>query len=175
MLQGCIAGDRIAQAKLYQLYAARMLGVCMWYAKNREEAEEILHDGFMRVFTYLKTYRGRGSLEGWIRSIMVNAALFRYRNKSARLQPVLPMDLAPPHLADEASVLSGMAVKELVLLVQSLTPAYRLVFTLHVLEGWKHREIAEMLGISEGTSKSNLSAARIQLQQALARETAVSF
>src|ERR1700686_400160 len=82
IIKGCIAGDRASQQKLYNLYARKMMGVCLWYAHSREEAEEILQDGFMRVFTYIGTYKGKGSFEGWIRKIIVNAALFKYRNKS---------------------------------------------------------------------------------------------
>src|SRR5882672_8221524 len=82
LIKDCIAGNRAAQAELYKLYARKMLGVCLWYARNKEEAEEILQDGFMRVFTYLHKFSGKGSFEGWIRKIMINAALFKYRNKS---------------------------------------------------------------------------------------------
>ena len=81
LIEGCIAGDRAFQTKLYDLFAPKMLGVCMRYAKNREEAEEVLHEGFMRVFTYIKKFKGIGSFEGWIRKIMVNCALSKYRNK----------------------------------------------------------------------------------------------
>ncbi|WP_208419833.1 RNA polymerase sigma factor [Paraflavitalea devenefica] len=173
-MKKCIAGDRIAQAKLYNLYARKMLGVCMWYAKNREEAEEILHDGFMRVFTYLKKYKGNGSLEGWIRKIMVNAALLRYRNRASHLQPVFDRNQDAQNIAESASIIASLEAKELVQLVQKLTPAYRMVFTLYVLEGMKHREIAAMLGISEGTSKSNLADARSLLQKALKPQKKIS-
>jgi len=167
MIRGCIAGNRASQGELYRRYASRMMGVCMWYARNREEAEEIMQDGFVRVFTYLHKYKGNGCFEGWIRKIMVNAALFKYRNKSARLRPVIELDSDVHARAEEAIFISNYDEKQLVKLVQSLTPAYRLVFNLYVFEGLKHREIAELLGISEGTSKSNLSDARTILQRAL--------
>lgn len=166
IIKGCIAGERASQARLYNLYARKMMGVCMWYARNREEAEEILQDGFMRVFTYIHKYSGSGSFEGWIRKIMVNTALFRYRNKS-HLRPVIAFDADVHDTAGSISVISLLDTKELLHLVQSLPPVYRLVFSLHVLEGMKHREIAELLGISEGTSKSNLAGARAILQKAL--------
>ncbi|MEO5564903.1 MAG: sigma-70 family RNA polymerase sigma factor [Chitinophagaceae bacterium] len=166
LIKGCIAGDRAFQTKLYELFAPKMLGVCLRYAKNREEAEEILHEGFLRVFTYIGKFKGSGSFEGWIRKIMVNCALFRYRNKS-HLQPVIRLDTLGYDAASETDIVSMLNAKELLSLIQTLPSAYRLVFNLYVFEGYKHREIAEVLGISEGTSKSNLSDARTFLQKAL--------
>ena len=138
----------------------------MRYAKNREEAEEVLHEGFLRVFTYIKKFNGTGSFEGWMRKIMVNSALLRYRNKS-HLHPVIQLDAERPVTSDDPDIIAKLNAKELILLVQSLPAGYRLVFNLFVFEGYKHREIAEALGISEGTSKSNLSDARSILQKAL--------
>src|SRR5215831_869339 len=166
IIKGCIAGDRASQQKLYDLYARKMMGVCLWYARNKEEGEEILQDGFMRVFTYIGKFKGEGSFEGWIRRIMVNAALTKYKNKS-HLRPVVEYN-PEEHLIEEAvSPIDLLEAKELVKLVQELTPGYRMVFNLYVLEGMKHREIAELLGISEGTSKSNLADARMILQKIL--------
>lgn len=166
LIKGCIAGDRAFQTKLYYLFAPKMLGVCLRYARSKEEAEEILQEGFLRVFTYINTYKGSGSFEGWIRKIMVNAALFRYRNKS-KLQPVIRLDTSGYDAAGETDIASNLDAKELLSLVQTLPAGYRIVFNLYVFEGYKHREIAQALGISEGTSKSNLSDARIYLQKAL--------
>lgn len=166
LLRGCIAGERASQARLYHLYANKMMGVCMWYARNREEAEEILQDGFMRVFTYAHKYAGTGSLEGWIRKIMVNAALFKYRNKS-HLKLVVEFNTATHDSPQDRTIIELLEAKDLVNLIQSLSPAYRMVFNLYVLEGMKHREIAELLGISEGTSKSNLADAKAILQKTL--------
>lgn len=166
IIKGCLAGERAFQTKLYELFAPKMMGVCLRYARNREEAEEILQEGFLRVFTYIKTFKGNGSFEGWIRKIMVNAALFRYRNKSS-LQPVIRLNNTEHDVVSETDISSGLDTKELLLLVQTLPPVYRIVFNLYVFEGFKHREIAEALGISEGTSKSNLSDARVFLQKAL--------
>jgi RNA polymerase sigma-70 factor (ECF subfamily) len=166
IIRGCIAGDRASQQKLYNLYARKMMGVCLWYARNREEAEEVLQDGFMRVFTYINTFKGEGSFEGWIRKIMVNAALLKYRNKS-QLRAIVEYDAEEHDIREPDSVIEILEAKELVNLVQTLTPGYRMVFSLYVLEGMKHREIAELLGISEGTSKSNLADARGILQKAL--------
>lgn len=167
IIRGCLAGNRGDQAKLYHLYASKMMGVCMWYAHNREEAEEILQDGFMRVFTYLHHYNGEGLFDGWIRKIMVNAALLKYRSKSSRLRVVTAFDQDVHDVSEEASFENDFDTTELMQLVQTLPPAYRMVFNLYAFEGLKHREIAEALGISEGTSKSNLSDARKLLQKAL--------
>lgn len=167
ILKGCLSGDRASQAKLYNNYAARMMGVCMWYAHNREEAEEILQDGFMRVFKYLHTYSGEGSFEGWIRKTMVSAALTKYRNKSAHLRAVVEYNSEYHDTYEEAIFVSQYDERELVKLIQTLSPSYRLVFSLFVFEGMKHREIAEALHISESTSKSNLADARKILQAAL--------
>lgn len=167
LIKGCISGDRAYQAKLYNLYARKMMGICMWYARNKEEAEEILQDGFMRVFTYMHKFSGKGSFEGWVRTTMVSAALSKYRNKSYHLRPVIQFDSDTHEMSGDAGFISQYDEKELVKLVQTLSPAYRMVFNLYVFEGLKHREIAEALKISESTSKSNLADARKILQAAL--------
>ncbi|MGC4038420.1 MAG: sigma-70 family RNA polymerase sigma factor [Chitinophagaceae bacterium] len=166
-IKGCIQGDRAAQARLYNSYSRKMMGVCLWYAKNRQEAEEILQDGFIRVFRYIGKFKGTGSLEGWIRSAMVSAALSKYRNKSAHLRPMVEFDPAFHDKGEEPFFAEDYDEKELIKLIQQLSPSYRLVFNLYVFEGMKHREIADALNISEGTSKSNLSAARTILQKAI--------
>lgn len=166
LIKGCIAGDRAYQTKLYDLYSPKMLGVCLRYSKNREEAEEILHEGFLRVFNYISKFKESGSFEGWIRKIMVNCALSRYRNKS-HLQPVTRLDIFGFEAISETDIASNLDAKELLAIIQSLPPGYRLVFNLYVFEGYKHREIAEALGISVGTSKSNLSDARTYLKKIL--------
>ena len=167
LIKGCIAGDRASQGKLYNNYCRKMMGVCMWYAKNREEAEEILQDGFMRVFKYLNTFTGEGSFEAWMRKIMVSAALTKYRNKSSHLRPVLEFSTEFHDIYEEPTFITQYDERELVKLIQTLSPAYRLVFNLYVFEGMKHREIAVSLNISESTSKSNLADARKILQAAL--------
>lgn len=169
LIRACIAGDRTSQSKLYDLYAPKMLVVCIRYTKDRQEAEEIMQEGFMRVFTYLKQFKGEGSFEGWIRKIMVNCSLARYRN-TVQFAPVVELNTGNNSAADSRDILSDISAKELLNLIQTLTPAYRIVFNLYVFEGMKHREIAELLGISEGTSKSNLSDARIMLQKALKKK-----
>ena len=165
LVSGCVEGNRSDQVQLYNIFCCKMMGVCLWYSRSKEEAEEILQDGFMRVFTYIHTYTGEGSLEGWIRKIMVNTALLRYRNKSSNLWARTEYQTELHDPSEAASFFSNYDEKELLKLVQSLPPVYRMVFNLYVLEGFRHKEIAAMLGISEGTSKSNLADARTILQK----------
>ena len=174
LIKGCVAGDRGSQAKLYHAYARKMMGICMWYAPNREEAEEILQDGFIRVFNYINKYNWSGSFEGWVRKIMVNCALSKYRNKTY-LTPVLEFNADIHGENERHSVIELLEAKELVSMVQRLTPGYRIVFNLYALEGMKHREIAQLLGISEGTSKSNLADARAILQKTLRNQNTAVY
>ena len=142
-----------------------MFTVCLRYAKDRHEAEEILQEGFIKVFSSLHQYRGDGSLEGWIRRVMVTTALQRLRSRTP-LHVVLSVDVdAQGEPADNERIESNLNAKELLSLVQALPTVYRAVFNLYVFEGYKHKEIAEALNISEGTSKSNLYDARQWLQE----------
>lgn len=167
LIEGCLRGERHAQSSLYNLLSKKMFVVCLRYSKNREEAEEILQEGFMKVFQFIHQYKNTGSFEGWVRKIMMNCALQRYRSKSD-LHAVINIDLVKEeNLANDENAFSKIGAKELLLMVQRLSPAYRMVFNLYVFEGLKHREIAELLNISEGTSKSNLSDARVLLQKAV--------
>lgn len=143
-----------------------MFVVCLRYSRNREEAEEILQEGFMKVFEYLHQFKFAGSFEGWVRKIMVNCALQRYRSK-AQLHRVVHIEETNVESIGNEDILAQLSSKELLRMVQQLSPAYRMIFNLYVFEGMKHREIAELLGISEGTSKSNLSDARTILQKAV--------
>ena len=159
LIRGCIAGDRNCQSLLYDLYAPKMMIVCLRYAKNREEAEETLQNGFVRVFKFIGQFRHEGSLEGWIRKIMVNCALQKLKN-NMHLRPVVSLDTRDYDQSCGNDIIEHINGKDLLKLVQTLSPAYKTVFNLYVFEGMKHREIAELLNISEGTSKSNLSDAR---------------
>jgi RNA polymerase sigma-70 factor, ECF subfamily len=173
LIQGCIKGERHYQNRIYGLFSSKMFVVCLRYSKNREEAEDIMQEGFVKVFTSIHQFKSIGSFEGWVRKIMVNCALQKYRSKS-HLHPVINIENAnTEHLASE-NVLSQLDAKELLKMVQQLPPAYRMVFNLYVFEGLKHREIAQELGISEGTSKSNLSDARAILQKAVNKSLIVA-
>ncbi len=143
-----------------------MFLVCLRYCTNREEAEDVLQEGFMKVFDFLHQYKNKGSFEGWMRKIMIHCALRKYRRKRL-LHPVVDVNSTEIPGTTHEEILSRLGTKELINIIQQLPPAYRLVFNLFVFEELKHREIAALLGITEGTSKSNLSAARFILQKAV--------
>lgn len=173
LIKNCIEGDRQAQSTLYAMFAPKMFVVSLRYSKSREEAEEVLQEGFLKVFQFLHQFRDEGSLEGWIRKIVVNCALQRLRSQS-RLTPVVDIDPHKEQFVLQENIESRISSKELLQLVMSLPPAYKLVFNLYVFDGYKHREIAEILGISEGTSKSNLSDARTFLQKQLNKKLVIA-
>ncbi|MDQ6609447.1 MAG: RNA polymerase sigma factor [Bacteroidota bacterium] len=163
LIEGCIQGNRKMQRELYQRFAPKMYGVCLRYAANAEEAEDILQEGFIKVFKKIGSFRSEGSFEGWVRRIFVNTAIEHYRKK-IYLQPIT--DLEENTLEGKyLSVLDSLAEKDIINLVQQLSPGYRTVFNMYVVEGYTHKQIAELLGISEGTSKSQLSRAKQILQQ----------
>lgn len=163
LLEGCINGDRKMQRELYNRFAAKMYGVCLRYAGSTSEAEDILQEGFIKVFRKLSSYRGEGSFEGWIRRIFVNTAIEFYRKKTY-LQPITEQEESTIE-GNYLSVLDNLAEKDIIQLVQQLSPGYRTVFNMYVVEGYTHRQISELLHISEGTSKSQLSRAKQILQE----------
>ena len=162
LIEGCIRGDRRFQQELYSRFAPKMYGVCLRYAGNAEEAEDILQEGFIKVFRKISSYRGEGSFEGWIRRIFVNTAIEHFRKKTY-LQPITEYEEATIE-GKYLSVLDNLAEKDIIRLVQQLSPGYRTVFNMYVIEGYTHKQIADQLGISEGTSKSQLSRAKQILQ-----------
>lgn len=163
LLEGCRRGDRKMQQELYSRFASKMYGVCLRYASNVEEAEDILQEGFIKVFNKISSYRGEGSFEGWVRRIFVNTAIEHFRKK-IYLQPITETEENTVE-GKYLSVLDNLAEKDIVQLIQQLSPGYRTVFNMYVVEGYTHKQIAEMLGISEGTSKSQLSRAKLILQE----------
>ncbi len=167
LIQGTVKGDRSSQNRLYTTLAPKMFVVCLRYAKNREEAEDILQEGFIKVFENIASFKFSGPFEGWVRRIMVNCALERFRRKTP-LHAVVNIEDEKHQGFEEENISAQLSEKELLHLVQQLPPAYKMVFNLYVFEGMKHREIADILNISEGTSKSNLSDARIILKKAIA-------
>lgn len=168
LIQNCINGDRYSQNKLYEHYAPKMFAVCMRYSKNKEEAEDILQDGFVQVFKSLHNFKFAGSFEGWIRKIMVYTAVANYRAKSKMHVVMNIEEMENIAMINNEDIIAQLGKKELLNMVQSLSPMYRMVFNLYVFDGFKHREIAKELGISEGTSKSNLFDAKVILQRAVA-------
>ncbi|MEO5909230.1 MAG: sigma-70 family RNA polymerase sigma factor [Ginsengibacter sp.] len=168
LIQSCINGDRYSQSQLYQRFAPKMFAVCLRYSKSREEAEDILQDGFVQVFKSLHSFKFAGSFEGWIKKIMVYSAIASYRANS-KMQVVINNveNLPDIEMMNNENVINLLGKKELLQMVQTLPPMYRMVFNLYVFEGLKHREIAKHLGVSEGTSKSNLHDAKVILQKAV--------
>lgn len=162
LIDGCLKGERKMQYELYQRFAPKMYGVCLRYAGKVEEAEDILQEGFIKVFNKMGSYRGDGSFEGWIRRIFVNTAIEHFRKKTY-LQPITEMEESMVE-GKYLSVLDNLAEKDIIQLVQKLSPGYRTVFNMYVIEGYTHKQIAEALNISEGTSKSQLSRAKLILQ-----------
>jgi RNA polymerase sigma factor (sigma-70 family) len=162
LIEGCIRGDRKMQYELYERFSSKMYGVCLRYAANAEEAQDILQDGFIKVFKKISSYRGDGSFEGWIRRIFVNTAIEHFRKK-AYLQPITEQEENTIE-GKYISVLDKLAEKDIIKLIQQLSPGYRTVFNMYVVEGYTHKQIAEALNISEGTSKSQLSRAKLILQ-----------
>jgi len=162
LIQGCIAGDRRIQEELYRRFAPKMYAVCLRYAGNAEDAQDILQDGFVKIYKNLARFRGEGSFEGWIRRIFVNTSIEHLRRKTY-LKPIAEKEENTiPY--KEKSVLDNLAEKDIMKLISQLSPGYRTVFNLYVVEGYTHREIGDILGISEGTSKSQLARARMILQ-----------
>lgn len=173
LIEGCKKGDRKAQESLYKLLSSRMMGLCMRYARDRFEAEDILQMGFMKVFLKVPEFRGDGSFEGWIRRIMVNTAIETYR-KNLRSLNVVDIDEVYDH-PQETFDMSGLELKDLLRLVQELSNGYRIVFNMYVIEGYSHREIADELGITEGASKSQLSRARAILKEKILKMEGLNY
>lgn len=163
LISGCLEGNRRMQEELYRRFSPRMYAVCLRYAGNAEEAEDILQEGFIKVYKKLDSFRSEGSFEGWIRRIFVNTAIEHFRRKRY-LQPVTEKEENTIE-GNYLSVLDELAERDILELVQQLSPGYRTVFNMYVVEGYTHKEIGEMLGISEGTSKSQLSRAKVILQE----------
>lgn len=170
LINACIAANNDARQELYQRFYGKMMALCLRYTKNRDDARDVLHEGFLKVFDGLGSFRNAGSLEGWIRTIMVNASILQYhkQNKLRITHSSLEDDegeqTAESFVADD-DIIAKIGYEELLQLIRGLPPAYQTVFNLFAIEGYGHKEIAEMLDISEGTSKSNLFKARTKLQQ----------
>ena len=156
-------GDRRAQKAIYDALSGKMYAVCMRYMNDAEAAADVLQDGFVTLFTKLDTYSGEGSFEGWARKIFVNTALMSLRKKDV-LRQSDDVEEARSITAPDPSALQNIGYKELIAMIASLPPGFRTVFNRYVVEGYSHKEIAESLGISEVTSRSQLQRARALLQ-----------
>lgn len=163
IIEACIKGNSKAQQELFNHFADEMFAVCLYYSTNRADAEDTLHEGFLKVFQNLRSFKGEGSFKGWIRRILVNTALEKFRKKN----PLYLVDNQQFEFfdsIDREDIISNITADDLIGLIQELSPQYRMVFNLYALEGLSHKEISERLNISEGTSKSNLARARAILQ-----------
>lgn len=160
------AKDKKAQRAFYLQLAPKMYGVCLRYASDGDDANDIMQEGFIRVFNHIKDFRGDGSLEGWVRRTMVNTAINFYRK---RIKRGINADLkqVKGKADDKVYVIEKLAAEEIIELIKKLPDGYRTVFNLNIIEGYTHKEIGEMLNISENTSKSQLSRARASLQKML--------
>jgi RNA polymerase sigma factor (sigma-70 family) len=165
IIKGCVEGRRQAQEDLYRLFAGKMYSVCLRYSRDQDEAKDNLQDGFIKVYSNIRQFKGYGSFEGWVRRIMVNTALQKYRGHY-QLYALNDNETKAYNIPVE-NVMEAMGEKELLEMIQDLPPRYKLVFNMYAIEGYSHREISEMLDITEGTSKSNLSRARDILQEKL--------
>jgi RNA polymerase sigma factor (sigma-70 family) len=167
IIKGCLSGERRNQEKLYKLFSSRMFGVCLQYSNDYDDAKDVLQEGFIKVFSKLEQFDERGSFEGWVRRIMINTALEKYRSH-LHLYPLTEKDMKKDELIYE-EVFENLSAADLVKLIQELPPRYRMVFNLYAIEGYAHKEISEMLGITVGTSKSNLARARVIMQEKVKR------
>ena len=168
IIEGCKSSKRELQKALYQRFSGKMFAVCLRYSKNREEAEDILQDGFVKVFGNINQYTGTGSFEGWIRRIMVNTALEALRKKKIDYSNVEVHEIEDSY-ENVHDVMSKMGMNDLLIFIQELPAGYKAVFNLYAIEGYQHKEIAAMLSISEGTSRSQLARARQILQEKITR------
>lgn len=172
IIAGCLEGKRKAFNALFQNYAPVMLGVCMRYCKNRIDAEDVMQDGFIKVFGQIHKFRGEGSFEGWIKRIMIHAAIDNYQSNLKRAFHEEISDITPagalvdnPSSDDDLPDEMNIPHAKLMEMVQELPDGYRMVFNLYAIENYNHKEIASLLGISENTSKTQLFKARKVLRK----------
>jgi RNA polymerase sigma factor (sigma-70 family) len=164
IIEGCLKGDRICQKELFERFSPKILAVCMRYTDNHDEAYDILQDTFIKVFERIESYKNEGSFEGWLRRISVNTALdYIRRNKMSKFTD--DVDDVKFKLSSNEGTLDNMLAEDLMKILNSLPVGYRTVFNMYVIDGYSHKEIAEMLNITESTSKSQFSRARAILQK----------
>ncbi len=171
ILEGCRRGNRNSQRKLYEHFYGYAMNICLRYGKNREEALEILNDGFLKALTNLDKYDPNYPFKGWLRRILVNTAI-DYHRKNHKLPVILELNTSTDLLEDDAPLPKISPDEDMLPILQELSPEYRLVFNLFVMEDYKHHEIAELLGISVSTSRSNLARAKEKLRAILIKKSA---
>jgi len=163
LVDALLRQDAGAQRQLYERYSRRMFGICLRYAKSHEEAEDLLQEGYLKVFQKISSYKHEGSLEGWIRKVIVNTALDYLRKQKINWTGLDSV----PEQAEPPLIMEQMNTKNLLKVIQELPTGFRTVFNLYAIEGYTHKEIGELLGISENTSKSQYSRARASLIELL--------
>ena len=164
LIKGSIEGNARVQKQLYERYSPAMYGICLRYAGDPDEAADILQEGFIKVFTRLEDYRYEGSFEGWIKRIIINTAI-NHLIKQKKHQGQEDIEEVYGETMPDPSALDRLQHRDLIRMVQQLPPGYRMVFNLYEIEGYSHKEIAEIMGISINTSKTQLLHARRYLQR----------
>ena len=169
LIAACKKQNRNAQKELYEQFAPKMMGVCLRYSNSRENAEDLLHDGFIQVFTHISSYQGKGSFEGWLRRIFVNLALQNFREeKKSKLINSDVSDLnieIVDHVNESIEDIMGISNSDILKMINELPEGYKIVFNLYVFEDMSHREIGQMLGITEASSRSQYSRAKSFLKK----------
>jgi len=163
LIENCRINDTKAQGELYKLFSSKLFSICLKYSRNYAEAEDNLQDAFLTIFDKIEQYKNKGSFEGWLKRIAINTVLQRYRNEKV-------FDIINENVADKVELEvdeDHVSLEYLLKIIQELPDRYRLVFNLYVLDGYSHKEIADMLNINIGTSKSNLARARQTLKETI--------
>jgi len=163
LIENCKSNDTKAQSELYKLFSSKLFTVCLKYSRNYVEAEDNLQDAFLTIFKKIEQYENKGSFEGWLKRVTINTVLQQYRNEKV-------FDIISETIVDEVEIEvdeDDLSIDYLLKIIQELPDRYRLVFNMYVLDGYSHKDIAEMLGINIGTSKSNLARARQILKQTI--------
>ena len=163
LLKACLQSDRLAQRDIFNMYAGKMMAICIRYSRHRQEAEDILQDAFVKVFTHLQDFESSGSFEGWVRRIIINTAIKHNQKKSVSHE-----DIGLDHIKEDSvgpDVFSALSEEELIKMIVTLPEGYKMVFNLFAIEGFSHKEISELLNIEESTSRSQLMKARRILQE----------
>ncbi|GGH52500.1 RNA polymerase sigma factor [Dyadobacter endophyticus] len=169
LVKGCKQRNRIAQKQLYDVFGGKLFAICMRYTKNRADAEDVLQDAFIKIYENIDSFRADSPLEYWLRSVVVNTALNHLRQQKY-LKELDDIDIHHNGLSDREFTLGNFQMQQLMEMIRELPPGCQTIFNLYAIEGYQHNEIAQMLGISEGTSKSQYSRARMLLQQKLNKE-----
>jgi RNA polymerase sigma factor (sigma-70 family) len=172
LIKKCASGNALAQKTFYEKFAGKMMGVCLRYAKDYEEAEDVMQDAFIKIFGKLPNYKKKGSLEGWVRRIVVNTALDSYR-KNKKHQQNVDVDSVGYMLEDKTFIIEELNANDLLAIIKTLPEGYQMVFNLFAIEGYSHKEIAERLGVTESTSKSQYSRAKKMLRDILLKKQIV--